>query len=106
MNRNNNKKIQQVDNDNLCDKILNLCLYQQIEDSYYWMKLIEKQIKFCEMQIAHLEEYKPFWFQKKKLKAHYEDIELLEDKICDYYRQINKEVEMINKMKKAIDKKT
>ena len=52
----------------------------------------------------YLEEYKPFWFQKKKLKAHYEDINLLEDKICDYYRQINKEVEMINKMKDALKK--
>ena len=26
----------------------------------YKRQLIEKQIEFCEMQIAHLEEYKPF----------------------------------------------
>ena len=106
MKRKANMSEQRANSEDLNDKILDLCLYQQIEESFHWMKLIEKQIEFCEMQIAHMEEYKPFWFQKKKLKAHYEDIELLEDKICDYYRQINKEVEMINKMKRAIDKKT
>lgn len=104
MKRKVNTNEQLANNDNLTDKILDLCLYQQIEESFHWMKLIEKQIEFCEMQIAHLEEYKPFWFQKKKLKAYYEDIDLLEDKICDYYRQINNEVKIIEKMRNSISK--
>lgn len=104
MKRKANASEQRANNEDLNIKILDLCLYQQIEESFHWMKLVEKQIKFCEMQIAHLEEFKPLWFQKKKLKVYYEDIELLEDKIYDYYRQINKEVEMINKMKDALKK--
>lgn len=93
-----------IDNEEITNKVLDLCIWYQIEDSYHWMRLIEQQIKFCEIQIAHLEKYKPYWFQKKKLKAHYEDIELLEDKICDYYRQINDEVKLIEKMRSSISK--
>lgn len=89
-----------VENDEeLSNKILDLCLHQQIEESYQYMKLKEKQIKFCEIQIEHLKSHKPFWFQKKALKSYYEDIDLIEDQICGYYVQIEKEIRIIEELK-------
>lgn len=91
---------EKVENDGeLSNKILDLCLHQQIEESYQYMKLKEKQIEFCEIQIEHLRSYKPFWFQKKALKSYYEDIDLIEDQICSYYVQIEKEIKIIEELK-------
>lgn len=86
-----------IDNQ-IVENVLEICLYQQIEESYHWMSLIEQQIKFCEIQILHLKEYKPYWFQRKKLKEHNKDIEILEDRIWEYYKKINDEIEIIEKM--------
>lgn len=88
----------------LSNKILDLCLHQQIEESYQYMKLKEKQIKFCEMQIEHLKNHKPFWFQKKELKAYYEDIDLIEEQICNHYKQIEDEIKIIEELKNNMSK--
>lgn len=64
-----------VENDEkLSNKILDLCLHQQIEESYQYMKLKEKQIRFHEIQIEYLQSHKPYWFQRKELKSYYKDI--------------------------------
>lgn len=91
---------EKVENDGeLSNKILDLCLHQQIEESYQYMKLKEKQIKFCEIQIEYLQNHKPYWFQRKELKSYYEDIDLIEDQICNYYVQIEKEIRIIEELK-------
>lgn len=92
-------KREKKNDEELSNKVLDLCLHHQIEESYQYMRLKEKQIKFCEIQIDHLKKHKPLWFQKKALKSYYEDIDLLEDKICDYYRQIEEEIDLIEKTK-------
>lgn len=97
---------EKVENDGeLSNKILDLCLHQQIEESYQYMKLKEKQIRFCEIQIEYLQSHKPYWFQKKELKSYYEDIDLIEDQICNYYKQIEDEIKIIEEMKKQISNK-
>ena len=86
----------EVENDEeLSNKILDLCIRQQIEESYQYMKLKEKQIE-------HLKSHKPFWFQKEALKSYYEDIDLIEDQICNYYRQIEDEIKSIEELKNNI----
>ena len=102
MNKKKNKKIENNNQVNITNKILNLCFYQQIEESYYLLKLIEKQIEFCELQIKYLNRFKPYWFQKKKLISHNEDIQKLKNKICNYYIQINNELKIIEELKENI----
>ena len=69
---------EKVENDGeLSNKILDLCLHQQIEESYQYMKL----------------------------KSYYEDIDLIEDQICGYYVQIEKEIRIIEEMKTQISYK-
>lgn len=52
---------EKVENDGeLSNKILDLYLHQQIEESYQYMKLKEKQIRFCEIQIEYLQSHKPY----------------------------------------------
>lgn len=86
----------------LSNKTIDLNFYQQIELSYRYMKLKEKQIEFCKMQIAHLQKNKPYWFQTKDLHGYQEDIELIEEQICEYYRLINNEVKLIDKIRDKI----
>ena len=96
--------LEDIDNQELVEKIIDLCLYYQIEDSHRWLKMINLQIEYCNLQIEFLLDNKPFWFQKKKLEAHNKQIEELENKIVDYYKQIEEEVEMIIKMQQSLNK--
>ena len=89
----------------LIDKVIDLCLWYQIEDSHRWMDVINLQIKNCQIQLEYLLENKPFWFQKKKLKEHNKQIDELENQIYKYYENLGKEVDMIEKMQNAINSK-
>ena len=60
------------------------------------------KIEFCKMKIAHLQKNKPYWFQTKDLHGYQEDIELIEEQICEYYRLINNEVKLIDKIRDKI----
>ena len=94
----------EIDDEKLSEKIIDLCLYYQIEDSHHWLRLIDLQIKNCQMQLHFLEDQKPFWFQKKKLEEYNTQIEELENKIYKYYQEMNEEVEMIFKLQKSLNK--
>lgn len=91
-----------IDNREIVDKIIDLCLWYQIEDSHRWLDIINVQIESCRMQLSFLEDNKPFWFQKKKLEEHNKNIEALENKIVDHYKELEEEVEIIQKMKKSL----
>ena len=98
------KKDKKIENDEiLSKKILDLCLYHQIEDSEHWVKLIDMQIKGCQLQINFLEDNKPFRFQKKKLQEYNKKIEELENKINNYYQEMFKEFELLEIMKNSIE---
>lgn len=99
MRRNKDKKI---DDETLSNKLIDLLLWYQIEDSHHQLRLIDMQIKSCQIEINYLEDTKPFRFQKKKLEEHNKKIEDLENKIYNYYQEMNKEVELIEQMRKSM----
>lgn len=90
----------EVSDEKLAEKIVDLCLLHQLNSSNYTIRLIRHQINFYELQISHLVDSKPFWFQKKKLKAHYEEIEKLENNIIDCCKKIEEEQDSVSKIKK------
>ncbi|MDO5569763.1 MAG: hypothetical protein Q4G04_06685 [bacterium] len=98
---NKDEILKDIKDQDAVNKIIDLCLWYQMEDSHRWMEMIDLQIKNCNLQIEFLLDNKPFWFQKKKLDEHNKKIDELENKIADYYKQIE-EVEMIEKMQRAI----
>lgn len=96
------KKDIDSDDEKLSNKLIDLFLWYQIEDSHQQLRLIDMQIKACQMELHFLEDSKPFWFQKKKLEEHNKKIEDLENKIFKYYQEMNEEVDLIQKMKKSM----
>lgn len=96
------KKDINSDDEKLSNKLIDLFLWYQIEDSHQQLRLIDMQIKACQMELHFLEDSKPFWFQKKKLEEHNKKIEDLENKIFKYYQEMNEDVDLIQKMKKSM----
>ena len=86
-------------NDNeLFEKLLELNIKYAIEDSNINMRMIDNRIKFYQTLINHLEDNKPFFFQKKKLIEYNNKKEEYENKIYELYTQLGEEYEMINKL--------
>lgn len=94
-----------TNDEKLSNKIIDLCLWYQIEDSHRWLDIIDLQIKNCQIQLDFLKEIKPFWFQKKKLEEHNKQIIELENQIYKYYEDLGKEVEIIQKMQEQLNVK-
>ena len=86
------------DSDELFDKLLELNIKYAIEDSNINMKMIDNRIKFYQNLISHLEDNKPFFFQKKKLIDHNNKLEKYNSKINDLYIELGKELELIEKL--------
>lgn len=86
------------DKDELFDKLLELNIKYAIEDSNINMRMIDNRIKFYQTLINHLEDNKPFFFQKKKLIEYNNKIEEYENKISELYIQLGEECEMIDKL--------
>lgn len=53
---------------------------------------LDCQIKLCRNQLKFLSEHKPYFFQRKKLKQYYEQIDKLEDKLDRHYKELGKEI--------------
>ncbi len=90
-------------NKDLANKIIDICLYNEIEETNLYLKVLDNQIKFYQNEINLLEESKPVFFLKKKLQEHNKKIEEYEQKIYDTYKEINEEVNYILEIKKNID---
>lgn len=86
----------------LLNKVIDLCLIYGIKDSELYLKVLDNKIKFYQSQIRFLEDTKPLFFQKKKLEEHNKKIEAYEQIITDAYIQMNEEVDMILKMQNSI----
>lgn len=52
-------------NKELVNKVIDLCLLHEIEETNLYLKMLDNQIKFYQSQINFLEDTKPFFFQKK-----------------------------------------
>lgn len=86
----------------LLNKVIDLCLIYGIKDSELYLKVLNNKIKFYQDQIRFLEDTKPLFFQKKKLEEHNKKIEEYEQIITNAYLQMNEEVDTILKMQNSI----
>lgn len=82
----------------LFEKLLELNIKYAIEDSNINLRMIDNRIKFYQSLINHLEDNKPFFFQKKKLIEYNNKKEEYENKIYELYTQLSEEYEMIEKL--------
>ena len=90
------------DDNELFEKLLELNIKYAIEDSNINMKMIDNRIKFYQTLINHLEDNKPFFFQKKKLIEYNNKKEEYENKIFELYIQLGEEFELIDKLSTGI----
>lgn len=86
----------------LLNKVIDLCLIYGIKDSELYLKVLDNKIKFYQSQIRFLEDTKPLFFQKNKLEEHNKKIEEYEQIITNAYLQMNEEVDMIFKMQNSL----
>lgn len=85
----------------LSQRIIDLCLWYQIEDSHNMIRLFGSEIKMYEAQKQALLNNCIFRFQKKKVEKELEEID---NKIYKLYEDISKEVSMISKMEESISR--
>ena len=82
----------------LFNMLLKLNIKYAIEDSNINIRMIDNRIRFYQTLIEHLEDNKPFFFQKKKLIEYNNKKEEYNAKISDLYVQLGEEVELIDKL--------
>lgn len=85
--------------ESLAEKVIDLCLWYQIEDSYNMIKIFESEIKILEMQKEMILSNCTFKFQRKKVEKELEEID---KKIYRLYENVGEEITLIEKMKDAI----
>lgn len=86
----------------LLNKVIDLCLTHGIKESELYLKALDNQIKVYQNHIEFLENTKPWFFQKEKLKEHNKEIELYENKIYETYMKMNDEVDYIMELRSSI----
>lgn len=99
-NKNNN-----ISNDSVADRVIDLMLWYQIEDSRLTLELYGHRIKFYELQKEHLIENKPYKFQKKKMLKYENELNEINDKIMKLYTEVEEEIAIMEKMQYAINRK-
>lgn len=88
-----NSKIEEKD---IINKLLDLSLLYENENSKNWIALVSHQIKGYEIQKQHLIDNKPYFFQKKKLEEHNKKLEEIDNKILKCLKDIEEEIDYIN----------
>lgn len=90
----------------LLNKLVNTCTLHNIKESNRYINFLGMQLEMYEQHLNYLEDTKPLFFQKKKLKDHNKKIKECEDKISSIYLKMGKEVEEIEKFSKNYKKET
>lgn len=85
--------------ESLAEKVIDLCLWYQIEDSYNMIKIFESEIKVLEMQKEMILNNCTFKFQRKKFEKELEEID---KRIYRLYENVGEEVTLIERMRGAI----
>ena len=85
--------------ESLAEKVIDLCLWYQIEDSYNMIKIFESEIKVLEMQKEMILNNCTFKFQRKKFEKELEEID---KRIYRLYENVGEEITLIERMKDAI----
>ena len=86
----------------LSNRIIDLFIWHQIEDSNAWLRVLESQVKYLEenrKQLFNDLNMCLFKFQKKKIN---EKLERIEKELFKQYEKIGEEVDIMNKLKSAI----
>lgn len=86
-------------------KLIDLCIINEINESNQYILLLGKQAEFYQNYLLHLEETKPFFFQKKKLKKHQEEIDNCQNKIMELYKKMEEEIDAIYEMQESLKDK-
>ena len=95
-----------VNNDSVADRVIDLMLWYQIEDSRLTLELYGHRIKFYELQKEHLVENKPYKFQKKKMLKYENELNEINDKIVKLYAEFEEEIAIMGRMQGAINSKS
>ena len=74
------------------NKLLDLFMYNEIEESKMFINIISKEIDFKTQMRNQLLCNKPFKFQKKKTQQYNKELEELEDEILQCYKNIELEL--------------
>lgn len=82
----------------IINKLLELSLLYENENSKNWINLVNHQIKGYELQKQHLIDNKPYFFQKKKLEEHNKKIEEIDNKILKCLKDIEDEITFMEKI--------
>lgn len=85
--------------ESLAEKVIDLCLWYQIEDSHNMIKIFESEIKILEMQKEMILSNCTFKFQRKKVEKELEEID---KKIYRLYENVGEEITLIERMKDTI----
>ena len=85
--------------ESLAEKVIDLCLWYQIEDSHNMIKIFESEIKILEMQKEMILSNCTFKFQRKKVEKELEEID---KRIYRLYENVGEEVTLIERMRGAI----
>ena len=85
--------------ESLAEKVIDLCLWYQIEDSHNMIKIFESEIKILEMQKEMILSNCTFKFQRKKVEK---ELEKIDKRIYRLYENVGEEITLIEKMKDAI----
>lgn len=94
-----------ITNDSVANRLIDLMLWYQIEDSRLTLELYGHRIKFYELQKEHLIENKPYKFQKKKMLKYENELNEINDKIMKLYTEVEEEIAIMEKMQDAINSK-
>ena len=84
-----NSKIEEKD---IINKLLDLILVYENENSKNWIELVSHQIKGYEIQKQHLIDNKPYFLQKKKLEEHNKKLSEIDNKILKCLKDIEDEI--------------
>lgn len=85
-------------NSSINDNILKLSLNYQMENSKEYLDILYLKLNFLKRQFNDLDEYKPFFFQKKKMEKYLEEKKELENKISNCRNEIQLELDLMAKM--------
>ena len=87
------------------NKLLDLFMYNEIEESKMFINIISKEIDFKTQMRNQLLCNKPFKFQKKKTEQYNKKLEKLEDEIIQCYKNIEVELKEISRLQNSISHK-
>jgi len=94
MDKTSNKIIEK----DIINKLLDLSLLYENENSKNWIELVSHQIKGYEIQKQHLIDNKPYFFQKKKLEEHNKKLAEIDNKILKCLKDIEDEMAFMEKI--------